>query len=156
MQIGNLRIFFYTVLTILLFLHCDAHYTKTYEFYHPVMSEVVCKFKWQYIKKDSDDIRAINIYARLPNDKIMGAMKELDLEGTVVNGHYFHLNQNCNSKTKLTQKKCKNGHDISCDLQHIKMDFVYPDKIVVIEQDVNLKKNKLNVFLISEDGIEFK
>jgi hypothetical protein len=145
--------------TIFSFFSCESiTYFRDYEYYHPLLNPDVCQFKWQFKNQTLGKIKEYNFYSRLPNDKIYSVYKvmNLDKEGTITHNKYFYLNPNCKSLENLTSNQCKKGIDIGCDLQHIKMDFVYPDKIVTFEQDVNVKKNKLNVFLISEDGIEVK
>ncbi|MCZ8155491.1 MAG: hypothetical protein O9264_05205 [Leptospira sp.] len=147
------------ILTIFLFFSCETvHYFRRYEYYHPLLNSNVCQFKWQIKNQTLRKIKEYNFYSRLPNDKIYREYTAIDFdkEGTVTHNKYFYLNPNCKTIENLTSNQCKKGIDIGCDLQHIKIDFVYPDKIVVIEQDVNVKKNKLNVFLISENGIEVK
>ncbi len=147
------------ILTIFLFFSCESiTYFRDYEYYHPQLNPDVCQFKWQVKNQTLGKIKEYNLYSRLPDDKIYSVYTVIDLdkEGTVTHNKYFYLNPNCKTLENLTSNQCKKGIYIGCDLQHIKMDLVYSDKIVVIEQDVNVKKNKLNVFLIREEGIEVK
>ncbi len=157
MERNSLTLLF--VFTIFSFFSCESiHYFRSYRYYHPLLDSDVCRFKWQFKNQPSGNIKEFKLYSRLPNDKIYDFDKRMDLdkEGTVTHNKYFYLNPNCKSLENLTSNQCKKGIDIGCDLQHIKMDLVYPDKIVSFEQDMTVKKNKLNVFLISEDGIEVK
>jgi hypothetical protein len=143
-------------LSIDLFFACaPTHYIRNYGYYHPLLNSDVCRFKWELKNQTRGDINKLNLYSRLPDEKIYRDYRGMDFY-RVTNNKYFYLNPNCKTFENLTSNQCKKGIDIGCDLQHIKMDFVYPDKIVTIDQDVNVKKNKLNVFLISDKGIEVK